>query len=346
MQYLSNFKAKVKKLLTSRIFLGCLSCAIVLGGLVAGGLYFRTDSSAETAAPVKTTTSTTTTSSTTTTTTLPPKTPQPAAANLPLLNGATIGSGANSANVALYEQRLVDLKFDPGTVDNVFDGKTQFAVQSLQKYKGLPITGRLSDADITALNTFLYEEPFNYPSEANRVEINLDKQILIVYQNNFVRLITTTSTGNQKEYCYTALRTQRRTCSKAVTPTGDYKFFRRYKGWEPGDLGKLYNPVYFNGGIAVHGYNSVPTTPASHGCARIPMYISEYFPSLVENGWAVHVTAAVPVANYANRVGDVVVPKTTATTVPATTPATEVTTTTQEPFVTSTTAPSSTPPTT
>lgn len=330
----------MKNLLTSRIFLGCLSCAIVLGGLAAGGLYFRSDSSAETITTTTTTSTSTTSTSTTTTTTLPPKTPQPAPANLPLLNGQTIGSGANNANVALYEQRLVDLKFDPGTVDNLFDSKTQFAVQSLQKYKGLPITGRLSDADITTLNNFTYEEPFNYPAEANRVEINLDKQILIVYHDNFVRLITTTSTGNMKDYCYIALRTSRRTCSKAATPTGDYKFFRRYKGWEPGDLGKLYNPVYFNGGIAVHGYNSVPTTAASHGCARIPMYISEYFPSLVENGWAVHVTAAVPVANFANKVGDVV-DTTPKTTVPATT-APETTVTTASTTTTTTTVPPTT----
>ena len=49
----------MKNLLTSRIFLGCLSCAIVLGGLVAGGLYFRTGSSAETPQVIKTTTTST-----------------------------------------------------------------------------------------------------------------------------------------------------------------------------------------------------------------------------------------------------------------------------------------------
>jgi lipoprotein-anchoring transpeptidase ErfK/SrfK len=27
--------------------------------------------------------------------------------------------------------------------------------------------------------------------------------------------------------------------------------------------------MYFNGGIAVHGYTSVPTYPASHGCVRV-----------------------------------------------------------------------------
>ena len=54
-------------------------------------------------------------------------------------------------------------------------------------------------------------------------------------------------------------------------------------------LGRLYNPVYFNYGIAVHGMTSVPNYPASKGCVRIPMHIAEYFPSLVQNGDHVYV---------------------------------------------------------
>ena len=44
-----------------------------------------------------------------------------------------------------------------------------------------------------------------------------------------------------------------------------------------------------NGGIAVHGYSSVPTYNASHGCARIPMFIADYFGTLVHKGEPVHV---------------------------------------------------------
>jgi hypothetical protein len=59
-------------------------------------------------------------------------------------------------------------------------------------------------------------------------------------------------------------------------------------------LGALYNPFYFNKGIAVHGYQSVPPTPASHGCARIPMHIAEYFHTLVNQGDAVYVDGGQP----------------------------------------------------
>ena len=38
---------------------------------------------------------------------------------------------------------------------------------------------------------------------------------------------------------------------------------------DEGDLGKIYRPKYFHGGIAIHGMTSVPNYPASHGCVRL-----------------------------------------------------------------------------
>ena len=34
-------------------------------------------------------------------------------------------------------------------------------------------------------------------------------------------------------------------------------------------LGILYRPRFIVGGVAVHGYSSVPNYPASHGCIRV-----------------------------------------------------------------------------
>ena len=46
----------------------------------------------------------------------------------------------------------------------------------------------------------------------------------------------------------------------------------------------MWDPVYFNYGIAIRGAINVPSYPASHRCARIPMHISEYFQGLVGIG--------------------------------------------------------------
>ena len=56
----------------------------------------------------------------------------------------------------------------------------------------------------------------------------------------------------------------------AVTPEGLFHTTReRPEGWWDGDLGQIYRPKYFVGGIAVHGMTSVPNHPASHGCVRL-----------------------------------------------------------------------------
>ena len=80
----------------------------------------------------------------------------------------------------------------------------------------------------------------------------------------------------------------------------------------------MYNPYYFNGGIAVHGLASVPSYPASHGCARIPLAIAEYFPTLVSKGEAVYVVGT-PKQRGSGYVGPYRPPPTTTTTAPKTT---------------------------
>ena len=54
-------------------------------------------------------------------------------------------------------------------------------------------------------------------------------------------------------------------------------------------LGRLYKPVYFNHGIAIHGAGNVPDHPASRGCVRFPMHIAEYLQDLVSIGDSIYV---------------------------------------------------------
>jgi lipoprotein-anchoring transpeptidase ErfK/SrfK len=42
-------------------------------------------------------------------------------------------------------------------------------------------------------------------------------------------------------------------------------------------MGLLYYPNYIYGGVAIHGSPSVPATPASHGCIRIPIFAAKEF---------------------------------------------------------------------
>jgi hypothetical protein len=106
-------------------------------------------------------------------------------------------------------------------------------------------------------------------------------------------------------------------------------------------LGKLYNPVYFNQGVAVHGANLVPLEPASHGCIRIPMSVATVFPAMVQFRDRIYVFDGIkepeeygsplppadrPDPNFTTVPTSTTVPVTVPTAVPATVPTTVPTT--------------------
>ena len=286
-----------------RWFVALLVTCITLVGVagVAFALYDSTPSAAR-LGPKRldsTTSSSSSSSSTTstqpTTTTTLPAVVQPANAILPAFSG-TLGPGTNGDVVRAYQQRLTDLHFDPGAVDGHYGDATTYAVQALQKMTGAPRTGRLGVAESLALIAFQYPQPLQANGEPNRTEVDVAKQVITLYENYQVRLITTTSTGSGEHYCYDSPRVNptQHICEVATTPSGRFTYTRFVSGWDKSPLGQLYQPYYFNGGIAVHGYSSVPTRPASHGCARVPMHIAEYFHTLVHIGDPVYVFGGTP----------------------------------------------------
>jgi hypothetical protein len=114
---------------------------------------------------------------------------------------------------------------------------------------------------------------------------------VVLYRHGEVRLISHASSGSGIPYTETTVWNGRKQTFSggATTPTGDYKTTWRVSGWHTSYLGKLYNPIFFNGGIALHGALSVPLYPASHGCVRLPMPVAEILPGLLGKGVPVHV---------------------------------------------------------
>lgn len=194
-----------------------------------------------------------------------------------------LGTGARGPEVAALEKRLEALLYDVGKVDDVYDQNTAYGVTAFQKVNGMARTGRATDDVIAAMATAKQPPPLVPNGGENRVEIDIPRQVLFLYKSNTLQKIVTISSGNGERFCSEGW------CRRAVTPGGSYGFYRQGSGWETGPLGSLYNPVYFNGGIAVHGSRSVPAQPASHGCIRIPMAAAEWFPSAVHIGMPVHV---------------------------------------------------------
>lgn len=210
-----------------------------------------------------------------------------------------IGPGSAGAKVRALQDRLRELKFDPGPSDGVFGPATERAVWAYEKFiEGVPFGDVM--ADVTPERWVRMNNSFEVrPRRANRgthVEVLLPSQIAVVYRDSDPVLITHVSSGTGEEWCSVVkvdeedgTTSEQAICGVAVTPGGLFRFERRVSGWRNAKLGRLYNPVYFNYGIAVHGATSVPKVPASRGCVRIPMHIAEYFPSLVADGDLVYV---------------------------------------------------------
>lgn len=200
-----------------------------------------------------------------------------------------VSEGSTGPEVAAYQARLASLHFDPGAQSGTFTSDTTYAIHALQKMMGVPVSGRLGEPERLALMNFQYPAPLKPDAEPNHTEIDVTKQVMTLYIDGQVRLITTISTGSGKNYCYTPFYKTVRVCENANTPEGRFAYTYFVNAWHRSPLGQLYKPFYFNGGIAVHGYPDVPVRPASHGCTRVPMRIADYWSTLVAKGDAVYV---------------------------------------------------------
>ncbi|GLW12111.1 hypothetical protein Misp01_72390 [Microtetraspora sp. NBRC 13810] len=203
----------------------------------------------------------------------------------------TLRTGASGTAVKRLQARLKELGYHPGSVDGRYGGATLAAVWAFQKVNGVKPTGTVSGRTWRALEEPRAPRVLVPKGRPDRVEVDLTKQIMVLYSAGEARLISHISSGSGVPYCETATwegRTQR-FCGDARTPTGNYKTTWRRDGWHVSYLGRLYNPIFFNGGIAFHGALSVPLAPASHGCVRLPMHIAEMLPDLLGTGVPVHV---------------------------------------------------------
>ena len=199
------------------------------------------------------------------------------------------GQGAKGQKVIDVQTRLQELHYDITDVSGAYGDQTYHAVMAFQKVNGLTRTGRVTDATLAALGAASDPAPQLPTGGADRIEVDLQKQFLALYRGGALTKLLSISSGSGKDFCVLDPDTNKTACDTAITPGGSFRVRSRFLGWRESKLGLLYNPLYFNGGIAIHGAPSVPGSPASHGCVRIPMVSAEWFPTEVPNGTPVYV---------------------------------------------------------
>lgn len=236
-----------------------------------------TEARATTTTEAPTTTAATTTTEAPTTTAAPtttlaplPTIPSRVETIAPLAKKLTAVGKKSGEATKLIQSRLTELGFWAGAIDGQYGFATTQAVMAFQKYVAIPTSG-IADAGTIFMLQGWNERAHGSANTGTLVEVDKTKQLLFIIQDGRTVWTMNTSTGSEIPYESPNKKDPTKIeKGDAVTPNGLYKTNReRPEGWWEGDLGKIYRPKYFRGGIAIHGMTSVPDHPASHGCVRL-----------------------------------------------------------------------------
>jgi peptidoglycan hydrolase-like protein with peptidoglycan-binding domain len=161
------------------------------------------------------------------------------------------GPGARGPIVRLIQSRLANLRYAV-TRSGRFDASTARAVIAYRKVRGMSRIGVASRQVVRGLLAGRGSFRARHPEHGKHVEADLSRQVLALLRGGKVHRIYNVSSG------------------KASTPTVLGRFRVYNKTFGTNALGMVHTS-YFIGGYGIHGYPSVPTFPASHGCLRVPI---------------------------------------------------------------------------
>src|SRR5581483_2990561 len=88
-----------------------------------------------------------------------------------------VGPGAKGPDIQAMEAKLDAMHYSVGKVDGVYDTETSQAVIAFQKVQGLPRTGRATPELMAAVASASEPAPMLPDGGANRVEIDLKRQV-------------------------------------------------------------------------------------------------------------------------------------------------------------------------
>ena len=198
-----------------------------------------------------------------------------------LISTPSIASAQRRASLTRPETReaerhLSELGYWTGAIDGRFDPATRSALIAFQKWQGRPVTGQLTLEELEVIRNSAL--PKARELGYAHVEVDLDRQVLLLVNDEGMVRVLPVSTGNGKPFL------DEGQTSVAYTPRGRFIVYDKTIGWEKGYLGSMYYSNYISGGVAIHGSPNVPFQPASHGCIRIPMFAAREVSKLLSLG--------------------------------------------------------------
>jgi lipoprotein-anchoring transpeptidase ErfK/SrfK len=164
----------------------------------------------------------------------------------PSLNKGNRGSEVNLFNRLLAKQGYAT------SHGKKYTQTTAWGVLAFRKVHGMKRVQSATSGIFKALAEGRGAYEVQHPGAGKHAEVSLAKQVLVLADGDKPVSTYHISSGT------------------IATPSdpGGYRFYRRQPGFN--SLGMYYS-TYYHGGEAIHGYHSVPTHPASHGCIRVPI---------------------------------------------------------------------------
>jgi lipoprotein-anchoring transpeptidase ErfK/SrfK len=183
-----------------------------------------------------------------------------------------------SPDARALQQRLADLGYLPASgVDGRLGPATAVAVIAFQKWQGLARDGVAGPATTAALAGASRPTPITRGGAGRRVEILVDRQLVLAIQDDQVVRAIHVSTGKPS----------------TPTPIGSFSVYGKFPRWWSTPFREwLLWASPFVGGVAMHQYPSVPVTAASHGCVRVTQYDARWLFNFVSVGTPVRVIAS------------------------------------------------------
>lgn len=147
-----------------------------------------------------------------------------------------------------FRQALNKLGYVPGG-GHCFNGKMGRAILAFRKVNGLSRNEHAGKRIVQQVFSGQGGYKVAHPGAGEHIEAPLSKQIIAFSKGDKVFAVYPISSG------------------KPSTPTvrGHFNFYLTQPGYNSEGM---YYSFYFIGGYAIHGYESVPNYPASHGCLR------------------------------------------------------------------------------
>jgi hypothetical protein len=170
----------------------------------------------------------------------------------------------------LFNRLLEQNGYHMGEVTGEAGESTELGIMALRKVNELPRTGsyapRLFELLLEGDAGF---EPV-HREEGRHVEVDISRQVMALIEDGEATDVFHVSTG------------------AGGTPTGEWSFYDKGPGY---NAKGMYYSIYYDGNYATHGYSSVPTYPASHGCTRNPMSYAVFIYNWIDLGDMIYVYA-------------------------------------------------------